>query len=57
MPGGGDVAFREDGVIVLDNTFPHYVYNDCSTDRFVLMTVRAQEQKPPKIHSVGIVSL
>ena len=44
VPGGGDVAFREDGVIVLDNTFPHYVYNDCSKDRFVLMTVHAQEQ-------------
>ena len=40
VTGGGDVAFEEDGVIVLDNTFPHYVYNDSSEDRFVLMTVR-----------------
>jgi len=30
--------FMADGeVIILDNTFPHYVYNDASMDRFVLM--------------------
>ena len=36
IPDDGRVL-RNGEVVVLDNTFPHYVYNDAPVDRFVLM--------------------
>ena len=38
VPGSGERVLRDGGVVLLDNTFKHYVYNDHPTlDRFVLM--------------------
>lgn len=38
VPGSGERKLSDGEVVVLDNTFKHFVYNDHSTDdRFVLM--------------------